>query len=109
MDLFVLAFAKVSLEPQTEGILRRLRQPPRGAPPGPLPLMSQRQYIQSQYAYITYFASVVSRETVRIILTLTGLNNSQVKVPDIENAYITGPCTKKIWTVLGPKFGSDAG
>ena len=28
---------------------------------------------------------------------------------DIENAYITAPCTEKIWTVLGPEFGSDAG
>ena len=28
---------------------------------------------------------------------------------DIENAYITAPCTEKIWTILGPKFGSDAG
>ena len=25
---------------------------------------------------------------------------------DIENAYITAPCTEKIWTVLGPEFGS---
>ena len=57
---------------------------------------------------ITY-ASVVSRETVRIALTLAGLNDLQVKVSDIENAYITAPCTEKIWTVLGPEFGSDAG
>ena len=28
---------------------------------------------------------------------------------DIENAYITAPCTEKIWTILGPEFGSDAG
>jgi hypothetical protein len=55
------------------------------------------------------FVSVVSRETVRIALTLAGLNNLQVKVSDIENAYITAPCTEKIWTVLGPEFGSDAG
>jgi hypothetical protein len=57
----------------------------------------------------TTFASVVSRETVRITLTLAGLNDLQVKVSNIENAYITAPCTEKIWTVLGPKFGSDAG
>jgi len=57
----------------------------------------------------TTFASVVSRETMQIALTLAGLNDLQVKVSDIENAYITAPCTKKIWTVLGPKFGSDAG
>ncbi len=57
----------------------------------------------------TTFASVVSCETVRIALTLAGLNDLQVKVADIENAYITAPCTEKIWTVLGPEFGSDAG
>ena len=57
----------------------------------------------------TTFASVVSRETVRIALTLAGLNDLQVKVSDIENAYITAPCTEKICTVLGPEFGSDAG
>ena len=52
----------------------------------------------------TTFESAVSRETVRIALTLAGLNDS-----DIENAYITAPCSEKIWTVLGPEFGSDAG
>jgi hypothetical protein len=57
----------------------------------------------------TTFARVVSRETMQIALTLAGLNDLQVKVSDIENAYITTPCTEKIWTVLGPEFGSDAG
>ncbi len=57
----------------------------------------------------TTFASIVSCETVQIALTLTGLNDLQVKVSDIENAYITALCTEKIWTILGPKFGSDAG
>jgi hypothetical protein len=57
----------------------------------------------------TTFASVVSRETMQIALILAGLNNLQVKVSDIENVYITAPCTEKIWTVLGPEFGSDAG
>jgi len=57
----------------------------------------------------TTFASVVSHETVRIALTLAGLNDLQVKVSDIENAYITAPCTEKIWAVLGPEFGSDTG
>jgi hypothetical protein len=57
----------------------------------------------------TTFASVVSCKTVRIALTLAGLNDLQVKVSDIENAYIATLCTEKIWTVLGPEFGSDAG
>jgi hypothetical protein len=28
----------------------------------------------------------------------------EVKNADIKNAYITAPCTKKIYTVLGPDF-----
>ena len=46
---------------------------------------------------------------MRIALTLAGLNDLEVKVSDIENAYITAPCTEKIWMVLGTEFGSDAG
>ncbi len=59
-------------------------------------------------ATITY-ASVVSRESVRIALVLAALNDVEVKTADIENAYITAPCSEKIWTVLGPEFGPDAG
>jgi hypothetical protein len=54
-------------------------------------------------------ASVVSRELVRIALTLAALNNLEVKTTDIENAYLTAPVTEQIWTKLGPEFGSDAG
>jgi hypothetical protein len=28
---------------------------------------------------------------------------------DIESAYLTAPITEKVWTVLGPEFGDDAG
>jgi hypothetical protein len=55
------------------------------------------------------YASVVSRESVRIALTLAVLNNFNVKMADIENAYLTDPITEKIWTVLGLEFGYDAG
>lgn len=37
------------------------------------------------------------------------LNNLQVKVGDVLNAYITAPITVKDWTVIGPKFGHNAG
>ena len=57
---------------------------------------------------ITY-ASVVSRETVRIALLMAALNNLEVKVGDVLNAYVTAPVTEKVWTVLGPEFGPDAG
>jgi hypothetical protein len=45
---------------------------------------------------------------VRIALTLAALNDVDVKIADIENAYLTAPITEKVWTVLGPEFGDDA-
>jgi len=59
-------------------------------------------------ATITY-ASVVSRETVRLALTIAALNDLEAKVGDVLNAYITAPVKEKVWTVLGPEFGPDAG
>jgi hypothetical protein len=55
------------------------------------------------------YASVVSRESVCIAVTLAALNDLEVKSADIENAYLTAPVTEKIWCVLGPEFGADAG
>ncbi len=57
---------------------------------------------------ITY-ASVVSRETVHLALTTAFLNDLEVKVGDVLNAYITAPVKEKVWTILGPKFGHDTG
>jgi len=48
-------------------------------------------------ATITY-SSVVSREKVRIALLLASLYDVEVKTADIY-AYITTPCSEKIWTV----------
>jgi len=59
-------------------------------------------------ATLTY-ASVVSRETVRVALTIAALNALEVKAADVEGAYLTAPNIEKIWTVLGPEFGPDAG
>jgi hypothetical protein len=55
------------------------------------------------------YASIVSRESVRITLTLTALNDLDVMMGDIENAFLTAPITEKVWTVFGPEFGEDAG
>ena len=54
------------------------------------------------------YASVVSRETVRIALTIAAPNEIEAKCGDVMNAYITAPCTEKIWTILGPEFGAEA-
>jgi hypothetical protein len=55
------------------------------------------------------YASVVSREAVRIELTLSALNGVYVKMAFIENAYLTAIISEKFWTVLGPEFVDDAG
>ena len=55
------------------------------------------------------YASVVSRDLVRIAFTLAALNDLDVQMGDIENAYLTAPVTEKIWCVLGKEFGADAG
>ncbi len=57
---------------------------------------------------ITY-ASVVSCETVRLVLTFASLNDLEVKMGDVLNAYITAPVMEKVWTIVGPKFGHDSG
>jgi hypothetical protein len=59
-------------------------------------------------AIITY-ASVVSRESVRIALLIAALNDCNVLGADISNAYLTAPTTERVWTVLGPEWGADAG
>jgi hypothetical protein len=56
------------------------------------------------------YASVVTRESVRIIaLLIAALNNMSVLGADILNAYLTAPTTEKVWTVLGAEWGSDTG
>ena len=59
-------------------------------------------------ATLTY-ASVVSRESVRIALTLAALNDLEVKTADIANAYLQAPVTEKISVRCGPEFGPDEG
>jgi hypothetical protein len=59
-------------------------------------------------ASITY-SSVVSRDSVRIALTVAALNGLDILACDIQNAYLTAKCREKIWTVAGPEFGSEEG
>jgi hypothetical protein len=59
-------------------------------------------------SFLTY-ASVVSRETVRIGLTITALHDLDVKAANAENAYLTAPTTENVWTVCGPEFGPNQG
>ena len=54
-------------------------------------------------------ASIVSRDSIRICLTIAALNDLKVLSCDIQNAYLTAQCREKIWTRAGPEFGPDAG
>ena len=55
------------------------------------------------------YASVVSRDTVCLALTIASLNDLEVKVGDVLNAYITASVKEKVWTVLGSEFEHDTG
>jgi hypothetical protein len=51
------------------------------------------------------YASVVSRESIRIGLLIAKLNDLEVFAADIQNAYLTISCKEKIYIILGEEFG----
>ena len=55
------------------------------------------------------YSSVVSRDPVRIALTIAALNDLSVMACNIQNAYLTSECREKIWTRAGQEFGSENG
>ena len=55
------------------------------------------------------YSSVVSRDSIRILLMIAALNGLDVLSCDIQNAYLTAPCREKIWTIAGQEFGSEMG
>lgn len=57
---------------------------------------------------LTYL-SVASRDSVRIALLVASLNELEVLVCDIQNAYLTADCREKIYFIAGPEFGSEQG
>lgn len=59
-------------------------------------------------AALTY-SSVVSRDSVRIALTVAALNDLDILACDIQNAYLTAKCRERIYTEAGPEFGHEEG
>ena len=57
---------------------------------------------------ITY-ASVVSRESVRIAFMLAALNDLDILSADVQGAYLNAPCKEKVYTICGYEFGEYAG
>jgi hypothetical protein len=54
-------------------------------------------------------SSVVSRDSVRIALTIAALNDLNTLACDIQNACLTADCRENVWIVAGPEFGSECG
>jgi hypothetical protein len=52
---------------------------------------------------------VVSRDSVRILLTVAALNDLNVLGADVQNAFLTAPNKEKVWMIAGPEFGIDEG
>ena len=44
------------------------------------------------------YSSVFSRDSVHIALTIAALNELSAMACNIQNAYLTAECRKKIWT-----------
>ena len=52
---------------------------------------------------------VVSRESVRLALLAAALNELDIILCDMQNAYLSAPCREKTHCRAGSKFGSEAG
>jgi hypothetical protein len=52
-------------------------------------------------------SSVVSRDSVRIALTVAALNDLDMLACDIEGACLTAKCRERICVKAGPEFGSE--
>ena len=57
-------------------------------------------------ASITY-STVVSRDSVRIVLLIAALNGLDLKGADLQNAFLTAPNREKMWIKAGPEFGEE--
>jgi Reverse transcriptase (RNA-dependent DNA polymerase) len=57
---------------------------------------------------VTY-ASVVSRESLRIAFLIAALNDLDIMLADIQGAYLNAPCAEKVYTVCGPEFRHNEG
>ena len=55
------------------------------------------------------FASVVSRESVRIAFLIAALNDLDILAGDIQNAYLNAPTTEKVHFYAGSEWGANEG
>lgn len=55
------------------------------------------------------YASVVSRDSVRLAFLIAALNDLGVLAADVQSAYINAPTEENVYTTAGPEFGKNAG
>ena len=53
------------------------------------------------------YASIVSRETIRIAMMIAAFNDLEVKSVNILNTYWQAPVTEKVRTTFGIDFGKN--
>ena len=55
------------------------------------------------------YSSVVSRDSVRIMFLIAALNDLEVKMCDIGNAYLNAETRERLWFTAGPEWGDRMG
>ena len=55
------------------------------------------------------YTGMVSKESVRISMTLVAWNDLEVMTSNIQNSYLPAPGSEKVHTTLGTEFGENQG
>jgi hypothetical protein len=55
------------------------------------------------------YSSVISRDSIRLAFLIAALNDLDIMLCDLENAYLNAPCREKIWFEGGIECGEDYG
>jgi hypothetical protein len=55
------------------------------------------------------YSTVVSCDSVCILLMIAALNDLDILGADVQNAFLTAPNKEKCWMVAEPEFGSEEG
>ena len=55
------------------------------------------------------YASIISRESVRLVFMIAALNDLEVFFVDCEGACLNAPCRENLYTICGPEFGECPG
>lgn len=53
------------------------------------------------------YSGVIGLDTVRLLFSLTALNDLQICAADVGNAFLHGTTREKVWVEAGPEFGPD--